>query len=234
MFRIGAARLAAPLLACLLLAAPAAAAKPRCNTVTGKVLLKDDSIKVVSKSVKDKRLSGRRILGCALPRGRVFAIGERGTPRGDRYENSASYSLGAHAGTYIDVRRFYGDGAAQTQSVSYGVVDLYDGRRRVYYRGDSGEGGCMGGFGDSSQTTPPVEKLSIDSDGLFAVLYRSDPATVGCYPNDGQDLLLGYFDGGHTVLDLAPAGAIDPASVEALALEFRWNNAGNAHVAPAS
>jgi hypothetical protein len=236
MSRLGASRLfaAASCLGLVLVAAPASgAAAQRCDALRGKSLISDARIKVVSQKVKDKRLKGTRVLGCALPRGKVFAVAERGTPRGGRYYNSVTYTLGEHAGTYLDVRRYYGDGAAQTQEESSGVLDLRTGQRRTYFTGTRGEGSCAGTGRDSANATPPLERLVLSAGGLFAALYASTPDSAACFPNDGEAVLLGFLINGERVaLDVGPVADIPADGVRLAEDEFRWLSAGAERTAP--
>lgn len=214
-------------------AAPApaqAAAGPRCNQLTGTVRIRTAKIKVVAREVKDHRLAGSRLYGCALPRGKVFVVGERGTPGDNLYYNSTYSQFGVHAGTYLVVHRSLGDGAAQTTEQSSVVMNLRDGSERSFYEGISGEGGCGNDEGSSSRSTPPVNRLVLRANGLLAVLYaaRAD-APPECYPNDGQAVLTGLLENGERLtLDLAPVADIPAESVSIVGTDFRWTRAGTA------
>lgn len=217
-------------------AAPAQAAKPqRCNTLQGTVKLRTSTIKVVERKVNDRKLLGFRLFGCALPRGRVFRIGERGVPKrrvGD--PNSVGYQLGEHAGTLLRIQRSFGDGIAQIQTIGESVVDLYDGTNRRFFTGDYGESVCAGTEGVASDSTPPVARVVLDPGGTFAVLYaNTDPEDEDCYPNDGRALLVGFpANGGRVTLDLAPIGDLPADSITIGGGLFRWTNAGQPRTEP--
>jgi hypothetical protein len=210
-------------------AAPAGAAAQRCNELRGTTKVDDGRIKVVEKKVNDRRLKGRRAFGCSLPRGRVYTVGERGTPKnrpGD--PNSVFYELGQRAGRQLEVRRTFGDGIAQIQSIRASVMDLSDGSNRTFFRGEFGESLCAGTEGTSSSDTPPVRRLVLEPAGGFAVLYgNTRPEDDDCFPTDGRALLVGFgASGSRVTLDFAPLADIAPESVAIAGGTVSWTNAG--------
>jgi len=217
-----------------------ASAAQRCGNVQGKTVLEDARVKVVRVRVKDARLDGSRLLGCARPNGKVFTVGERGTP-GDAGPfagaNSVWTFLGARKGTYLVVRRTLGDGAAQTMIEAEWVVNLRSGFKRRFYTGTSGEGSCSGvgdGTGSASESTPPVARIVLNATGPFAVLYAQSGEPTGCYPDAGNAVLVGFRPNGKRVaLDRAPVAAIAASSVLVSKTLFSWTNAGVKRSAPA-
>ena len=212
----------------LLPATSAVAAPQRCDELQGKVKVRTAKIKVVEQRVDDRRLDGRRLLGCTLPRGRVFTVAQAGTPKRSDI-NVVSYELGAKAGRFLEVRRFYGDGIAQIQDSERSVLNLADGRRRRFYEGAWGESICGGTEGETSQSTPPVARVVLRPNGYFAVLYSSPEGREECFPNEGRSLLLGFPTGqARITLDLAPVADLPPESVRISGTTFHWTTAGEA------
>jgi len=216
--------------AVLLAAAPAQAAGPqRCHQLRGALKLQTRTIKVVERRVNDRRLKGGRLLGCVLPRGRVFTVGERGTPKrrvGD--PNSVDYSLGRFAGTFVRVERSFGDGIAQIKDIRESIMDLSDGSNRRFFAGAYGENVCQGDEGVWSRRTPPVARLVLRASGAFAVLYANhDPEYDDCFPKDGHALLAGFpARGGRVTLDLAPIAELPADSIAIQGDVVSWTSAG--------
>lgn len=142
--------------AIVLLALPATSAAKRCETLRGRDLAPDRSVKLVRQG---NGLGGTNLLGCVLPRGRVrFVEGSS-----DAETSVDSYRLRAVAGAIVLTRS--GSSSQYGFGERLAVTDLRSGRRyTIAHRGQM--------LGDDGPPPPPLPATAlIDRRGRAAALF---------------------------------------------------------------
>jgi hypothetical protein len=205
-------------------AAPAAqAAAPRCSRLAGHDLVKNPKLKVVYRQVKSSAFRGRRYYGCAMPSGRIYGLGQKGTSYQDGEPSTYDgFKLDVNAGTtlviYASLQEASGAGEEQ---YAYRGWSLATGKHRVLWETLEAEGGdCVQPFKLGDPT-----RFVVGANGIVAGVYTTSP----CSEEDKVARVVAAVPGQPlSVVDTAPVKDIPKASLKLTGRKLSWSRAGAA------
>lgn len=207
-----------------------------CSTLKGTVLTDNAHIRIVSRpgSIPStlgggRRQTGKRYVGCAKPSGRPRTLGYN--VWNDVESSGRTYARGKVAGTFVIVRETLEEGGAGTNVFTQTLVDLATGRRRVFWRFESPEGGCPEEHPE--RYYGPPKQLVLGTNGILAGVFvpQGSLPTVddaaACYEPAGRALVIVSVPG--RPLERVDEGPVEEIRATSLALKGRtvtWTHAG--------